>query len=165
MPKQQASSSKKTMDYQLKGKDREHFLKRCLRSIKSWGLKMPAGEVLVSDFGLAEFENTGLIEFWVANEQKAGYCGKFLFVFEGQSCPAHRHDIKHETFYVLKGSVEMISGGKRRILNEGAVHVMPAGATHSFNGRTDALMLEVSMPCLLKDNFFDDKRIGVNGVI
>ncbi len=64
---------------------------------------MPPGEPLVLDFGLGRFDEIGEIEFWVANEETHGYCGKFLFVADGQTCPYHRHDRKHETFFVLKG--------------------------------------------------------------
>ena len=38
-----------------------------------------------------EFDRVGLIEFWIANEKEAGYCGKYLFAFDGQQCPAHSH--------------------------------------------------------------------------
>ncbi len=60
---------------------------------------MPPHEPLVSDFGLGDFYETGLIEYWVANEIQAGYCGKLLFVFGGQTCPMHWHKRKHETFF------------------------------------------------------------------
>ena len=160
-----ASSSDKTMQFQARGADRERYLDACLERIAQWGLKMPEREVLLLDFGLGEFQKTGLVEFWVANEDEAGYCGKFLFVFDGQTCPAHRHNVKHETFYVVKGSVEMVSGAVARILNEGDVHVVCRGTVHSFTGRGDALLLEVSTPCLLADNVFEDKRVGDDGVI
>jgi hypothetical protein len=37
---------------------------------------MPAVTPIVFHFGLGEFERWGLIEFWVANDTHAGYCGK-----------------------------------------------------------------------------------------
>jgi len=165
MSKGEASSSQRTMDYQLRGPMRGHYLQKCLDRIKSWGLTMPTVEVLLLDFGLKEFERTGLAEFWVANEVRAGYCGKFLFVFDGQTCPTHLHHVKKETFFVVKGAVEMVSGGTRRPLKEGDVHVVEPGTAHSFTGRGDALLLEVSMPCMLRDSIFADMRIGADGVI
>jgi N-acetylneuraminate synthase len=117
------------------------------------------------DFGLGRFDEIGEIEYWVANEEGAGYCGKFLFVGDGQTCPYHAHDIKHETFFVLKGSVRMVIDGQERLLAEGDTLVMPPGQRHSFTGVGPALLLEVSMPSRRNDNFFENKAIGDEGVI
>lgn len=152
-------------DVELSGRRRKEALEACKRQIAAWGLTMPDVTPLVLDFGVGDFYARGLIEFWVANEKEAGYCGKFLFVFDGQECPRHHHDMKHETFFVIKGSVEMNAGGKVRILKEGDLLVMPPGDKHSFRGIGPALLLEVSQPSLRGDNFFQNKNIGDNGVI
>lgn len=116
-------------------------------------------------FGLNDFRNIGETEFWVANETDYGYCGKFLFVFDGQTCPYHYHRIKHETFFVLKGTIRMKMRDEERIMCEGDLLTMPPGTGHSFTGIGNALILEVSMPSMLRDNFFEDKRIGNGGII
>jgi len=119
----------------------------------------------VLNFGLDEFEQTGLTEFWVANETKAGYCGKFLFLFDGQWCPEHEHRMKHETFYIMRGQVRMIADGKETIMNPGDTFVMAQGVRHKFQGIGPALILEVSQPSVRGGNFFTDKRIGREGVL
>jgi quercetin dioxygenase-like cupin family protein len=43
---------------------------------------------------------------------------------------------------------------------EGDVLVMPPGDVHSFFGMGDALVLEISKPCILSDNIFEDARIA-----
>jgi quercetin dioxygenase-like cupin family protein len=151
--------------YQLLGAERQRALEHCLAAIRGWGLTMPPVQPLVLDFGLGRFAEIGEIEFWVANEEEAGYCGKFLFVADGQTCPYHRHDIKHETFFVMKGAVRMTIDGEPRILSEGDLLVMPPGQRHSFTGAGPALLLEVSMPSRRNDNFFADQGIGAQGVI
>lgn len=151
--------------YELAGREREEALERCGRQLAEWGLTMPQVTPLVCHFGLNAFERYGLIEFWVANEVDAGYCGKFLFVFDGQTCPAHRHSRKHETFFVVKGAVRMLVDGRATIQKEGELVAMPPGTEHSFAGVGPALLLETSSPCLLQDNFFADRRIGEDGVI
>ena len=151
--------------YQVAGEARERALDRCLSVIREWGLTMPEVEPLVLDFGLGRFEEIGEIEFWIANEEESGYCGKFLFVDDGQTCPYHRHIVKHETFYMLKGAVNMVIDGEERILAQGVTLVMPPGQLHSFSGIGPALVLEVSMPSRRNDNFFVDTNIGENGVI
>ncbi len=151
--------------FQVHGMARTEALARCRSIVAGWGLTMPAVEPLVLDFGLGRFGEIGEIEFWVANEEEAGYCGKFLFVADGQTCPYHRHDIKHETFFVMKGRVRMVVDGAERILSEGDLLVMPPGQRHSFTGVGPALLLEVSMPSRRSDNFFADSAIGDYGVI
>jgi mannose-6-phosphate isomerase-like protein (cupin superfamily) len=150
---------------ELQGQEREEALARVRAQIEAWGLVMPAVTPLPLHFGLHQFETTGETEFWVANERELGYCGKFLFVFDGQTCPFHAHRQKHETFFVLKGAVRMRVNEEERILRAGDCLAMPPGSGHSFTGVGPALLLEVSMPSILQDNFFSDQRIGDNGVV
>lgn len=158
---------KATLDFPFQVGDdaRRAVLNRCLDTIRGWGLTMPDVEPLVLDFGLGRFDEIGEIEFWVANEESHGYCGKFLFVSDGQTCPSHRHAQKHETFFVLKGAVRMLIDGQERILRAGEVLAMPPGRQHSFTGLGSALLLEVSMPSVRQDNFFVDHHIGEDGII
>jgi mannose-6-phosphate isomerase-like protein (cupin superfamily) len=147
----------------LSGMARGQALRECQEQLCAWGLVMPPHEPLVSDFGLGDFRTTGLIEYWVANEIEAGYCGKFLFVFAGQTCPMHWHSGKHETFFIVRGTVEMCCGGVVRELRSGDCLAVPPGTPHRFTGRGPALLLEVSKPCLLQDNFFEDPAIPLGG--
>ncbi len=151
--------------FQLTGVERQRALDRCLEIIRGWGLAMPPGNPLVLDFGLGRFSEIGEIEFWVANEESHGYCGKFLFVDDGQTCPLHRHVQKHETFFVVKGRVRMVVDGVEQTLGAGDVLVMAPGQSHLFTGIGPALLLEVSMPSIRHDSFFAEQAIGDGGVI
>jgi N-acetylneuraminate synthase len=151
--------------FQVTGEKRRRALQLCRETIQGWGLTMPDVEPLALDFGLGRFDEIGEIEFWVANEEAFGYCGKFLFVADGQTCPYHKHDQKHETFFVMKGQVRMVIDGEEKVLQEGDTLVMLPGQGHSFTGVGPALLLEVSMPSIRQDNFFADKAIGDAGVI
>jgi mannose-6-phosphate isomerase-like protein (cupin superfamily) len=131
------------------------------KQMQLWGLKMPSVEPLVLDFGLAEYENTGLIECWIANEIEAGYCGKYLFVFDGQTCPLHKHADKHETFFIVKGTIKVKYKDEIIELNEGSVLPVETGNYHSFTGIGPALILEISMPCIVEDNYFDNTNIPI----
>lgn len=46
-------------------------------------------------------------ELWLANEEKENYCGKILYVKPGHSSSMHYHAKKHETFYVLEGTLNV----------------------------------------------------------
>jgi len=152
-------------DVELAGPERDRALSEVRDQIAAWGLTMPDVVPLPLDFGLGRFREIGETEFWVANETEHGYCGKFLFVLDGQTCPHHRHEMKHETFFVLKGSIRMVAGEEERVMRQGDTLVMPPGVAHSFIGMGPALILEVSMPSVRQDNFFDDRAIGDDGVI
>jgi N-acetylneuraminate synthase len=151
--------------FSLEGEERQRAIERCQRVIADWGLTMPDFDPLVLDFGLGRFDEIGEIEYWVANEEQAGYCGKFLFVDDGQTCPYHKHERKHETFFVLRGTVLMRVDDVEHILRQGDTLVMPPGNRHAFTGVGPALILEVSMPSTRGDNFFADQAIGEDGVI
>ena len=152
-------------DVELHGPEREQALQAVREQTASWGLTMPDVPALPLDFGLGRFREIGETEFWVANEEQHGYCGKFLFVFDGQTCPYHYHEVKHETFFVLKGAIRMQVGEQERLMQQGELLTMPPGTGHSFTGAGPALILEVSMPSVRRDNFFEDPDIGDNGVI
>jgi mannose-6-phosphate isomerase-like protein (cupin superfamily) len=154
---------KKAASIAVTGVARRKALCALQTQLKKWKLVMPPYEPLVSDFGLGRFSDTGLIEYWVANEADAGYCGKFLFVFDGQTCPMHWHQHKHETFFIVRGEVDMAFGDSTRRMRPGDCLAVPPGKPHSFTGRGPALLLEVSTPCLVKDNFFEDPSIPIGG--
>lgn len=153
----------KGIDISLKGPAAEAALADFVAQIKAWGLSMPPVEPLVLDFGLGTFGDIGLIEYWIANEVSEGYCGKYLFVFDGQTCPMHRHREKHETFFVVKGAVRMEYDGSIREMHEGGVLPVGQWKYHAFTGMGPALLLEISKPCLIDDNYFADTRIPIGG--
>lgn len=152
-------------DVELKGQEKAEALAAINKQLEAWGVKMPPVEPLCLHFGLDDFYRVGESEFWVANESELGYCGKFLFVFDGQTCPYHSHGMKHETFFVMHGKIRMRMGDGERVMEQGDLLAMPPGVGHSFTGIGPALILEVSMPSILQDNFFEDKNIGNDGVI
>ncbi len=148
---------------ELHGQAREDALGAFYAQMRKWGMAAPDSPPYVLDFGLGAFDRTGLIECWIANEIEGGYCGKMLFVFDGQTCPMHYHEHKLETFHVLQGKVGMIHEGRELILRQGDILRMDVRSRHSFTGIGPALLLEVSKPCIVSDNFFDDTRIPVGG--
>jgi mannose-6-phosphate isomerase-like protein (cupin superfamily) len=153
----------KGIDISIKGPATEAALAEFAGQMKTWRLTMPPVEPLVLDFGLGDFRDVGLIEYWIANEIDEGYCGKYLFVFDGQTCPMHRHEEKHETFFIVKGTVRMEYDGDVREMHEGDVLPVDQWKYHSFTGVGPALLLEISKPCVIDDNYFEDTRIPIGG--
>lgn len=153
----------KGLSISLRGEAAERALRDFRGQAARWQVALPDVAPLVLDFGLGDFARTGLIEYWIANEAGAGYCGKYLFVFDGQSCPRHHHLTKHETFFVVKGRLAVECDGRHLELREGERLPIAPRVPHGFRGAGPALLLELSMPCVVDDNFFEDRRIPIGG--
>jgi mannose-6-phosphate isomerase-like protein (cupin superfamily) len=151
----------KGLDISVRGPVRDDALARFDEQMAAWQIAMPPVEPLVLDFGLGDFEHTGLIEYWIANEVDAGYCGKYLFVFDGQTCPTHHHLHKMETFFLVKGRLTVAMGEQEIQMTPGDVLTVRPGRRHSFTGVGPALLLELSKPCVIEDNVFADEAIPI----
>ena len=153
----------KGLSVSLHGAEAAEAAERARRQVREWGLELPDTDPLVLDFGLGRFDEIGEVEFWIANESEAGYCGKFLFLFEGQICPKHMHKTKLETFFIVKGRVRMEYGGKIITMNPGDTLRVETAVYHTFSGIEPSLVLEVSKPSIIDDNYFADTRISIGG--
>jgi len=154
-----------TLDFEIKGAERDAALANAAAIFTGWGLTMPPCEPLTPHFGLHDFYRIGEIEYWIVNDRVNNYCGKFLFMFDAQRCPLHHHKMKDETFFIVKGVVSMTAGDKTFSMKEGDVFKMLTGTDHTFAAvGGPALVLEVSLPSVQHDNIFADKRIGKDGV-
>src|SRR5690348_11745222 len=111
----------KVLQITAKGPAAEQALAAFRHQLETWRVALPPTQPLVLDFGLGDLNAVGLIECWITNEFEAGYCGKYLFVLDAQTCPTHWHQKKHETFHVLKGRVRVLLDGVAHELDEGDV--------------------------------------------
>lgn len=145
----------------LQGEERAEMLKKIHQTVASWGLKLPDVEPDPLHFGYNDFKETGETEFNINNNVEQGYCGKFMFMFTGQTCPMHHHRIKHETFFIVKGRVEMTLAGKVYLLNQGDRLIVNQKEKHMFTALEDSLILESSKPDLVDDSIFDDQKINL----
>jgi hypothetical protein len=132
------------------------------KQLKSWGVKYhelimgkPHADVFIDDKAINSRDwvhNEDSIqevprkwgkELWIVNCDE--YCSKLLFVPKGAFSEYHYHNKKKETFYCLKGQVELTVSGKDRILDQFSkpVTVMPT-EPHIFTGCSNAILLEIS---------------------
>jgi mannose-6-phosphate isomerase-like protein (cupin superfamily) len=72
----------------------------------------------------------------------------------------HHHRVKHETFFVVKGKIEMELGGKILTMGLGDICVVDQNVHHRFTALENSLVLESSKPDLVEDSIFDDPRIN-----
>ena len=144
----------------LQGEERQRALERIHKVVRSWKLRLPDVTPDPLHFGFNDFYRIGETEFNINNNVQQGYCGKFMFMFKGQTCPMHHHRVKHETFFIVKGRVEMELAGKTFVMNQGDTCIVDQNARHRFTALTDSLILESSKPDLVEDSIFEDPRIN-----
>jgi mannose-6-phosphate isomerase-like protein (cupin superfamily) len=149
------------MQLSLQGVERETALKKILRTVASWGLKLPDVPPDPLHFGYKDFYRIGETEFNINNNVEQGYCGKFMFQFAGQTCPMHHHRKKHETFFIVKGRVKMTLDGKETVMEMGDRMIVDQWKKHTFTALADSLILESSKPDLVDDSIFDDGKINL----
>jgi N-acetylneuraminate synthase len=142
------------------GEDKQRVVEQCRDLFNSWGLTLPDVPACPFHFGLHDFKHMGEVEFDINNNIEEGYCGKFIVIFEGQTCPMHYHRIKHETFYLVKGAVEMEAEGEVLTMKQGDIKIMPQHTKHRFTALESSLILECSKPDIMSDSIFDDPNIS-----
>ena len=94
------------------------------------------------------------------------YCLKKLKMFKGRRCSLQFHKKKHETIYVLKGSLKITFGKnrkklKKKILKKDGTIIIKPGTIHRMEALKNSIYLEASTP-QLKDvvRLLDDyKRV------
>jgi len=128
----------------IAGPQRASALRDFRRQMRRWGYALPKAELRCLDFGRSDFARVGLIEYWIADEAETGYRGRCLFVFRGQACPRHRHWTKHRTFFLVRGCLYVVCGGRRRVLRPGDALALRQGMGYRFTGLEPALLLELS---------------------
>ncbi len=144
----------------LQGEERQRALRRIQRVMRSWKLRLPNVPPDPLHFGFNDFFRIGETEFNINNNVQQGYCGKFMFMFRGQTCPMHHHRVKHETFFIVKGRVAMELADRTFVMNQGDICIVDQEQRHRFTALRDSLILESSKPDLVDDSIFEDPRIN-----
>lgn len=161
-------------------KQAKHFFEQ-----HGWALP-PNPKWDVTDFGLGNFNRTGLLLVNLAEEPE--YCEKLMYAVRNQLTPAHCHQKKKEDIICRKGTLAIrlwkddpladngsaelrvkingeyntiVSGATISLPSGGRVTITP-GLWHAFYPESDECIIgEVSTANDdLHDNFFSDKSIG-----
>ncbi len=134
------------------------------RQLEDAGLTIaPDLKIEIADFGLGRFAREGLGIIVRVNEPE--YCSKWLTLWPGQECPTHFHKLKKETFFVLRGEVEMAADDRPVTLKTGERYTLHPGVRHSFGSTGGAVIEEVSTHDENSDSYFDDPAVVRDPVI
>lgn len=102
-------------------------------------------------------------EDWIINSYEYGYCGKILHFNQGAKFSLHLHRYKHETWYVLKGTLRLnyiLTDSATPVfetIKEGDVIVVPPCHPHQLVADTEADILEVSTLHVETDSYRIEK--------
>ncbi|HYF96264.1 MAG TPA: D-lyxose/D-mannose family sugar isomerase [Symbiobacteriaceae bacterium] len=168
----------------------EAACKEALAYLDRAGIVLSAAEkgaLEVADFGLNEFDRSGLTLLTYINTDR--YCAKELILFPRQTCPEHRHPPipaagspgKRETFRCRYGRVYLYVEGPAAAapacrppaspedaytvwheieLNPGDQYTIPPNTKHWFQGGPEgAVVSEFSSTSLDEADIFSDARV------
>ncbi len=163
----------------------ENAKRRALEALDRAGIALTEAErgaIEVADFGLGDFEKTGLALLTYVNTARC--CAKELVLLPGQTCPEHRHPAfgeyigKEETFRVRAGAVYLYVDGEAAprpacappdgdytvfheiALRPGAQYTLAPDTKHWFQAGPDgAVVSEFSTPSFDDMDIFTDARI------
>lgn len=126
--------------------------------LRSAGVVVPDPErIEIADFGLNEYDSTGLALYVKCNEDE--YCSKWMALEPGQACPAHHHKKKKESFFVISGTVRVRAGNETMTLGPGESCTIQRLIVHEFTSPDGAVIEEVSTHDENSDSYFVDPRI------
>jgi D-lyxose ketol-isomerase len=144
------------------------------------------GQIEIADFGLGQFEQTGLAVLVYVNTDRV--CAKELAMLPGQTCPEHRHPTvtgvpgKEETFRVRWGKMYLYVPGEKTKspqavapvgrekaytvwheieLFPGEQYTLPPNTLHWFQAGPDgAVVSEFSTRSTDENDIFTDEEIA-----
>jgi len=115
-------------------------------------------------YGIESYFKTGAAILNCFNNEE--YCRKLLVLLPMQMHPSHFHRLKHETFIVLYGSLNLTirKDGKSiyKVLKAGDVYAVNREVPHSFSSDDGCIFEEVSTQQFPNDSIYDDKDIMNN---
>ena len=83
-------------------------------------------------------------EIWYAHQER--YAGKLLEIVEGHALSLQKHEVKHETMYLLRGRLEVHLDGTDHQMRPGDCLTIRPGTVHRMEALEDSVLLEVSTP-------------------
>ena len=89
-------------------------------------------------------------ELWIVNDEVNDYCGKILTINPGKGTSLHFHSLKHETFLVTEGTLDIVivdtETAKSQLiqLEEYDSYIIERNVPHRLQSATGCKLLEIS---------------------
>jgi sialic acid synthase SpsE/quercetin dioxygenase-like cupin family protein len=111
-------------------------------------------------YGIDNFRKIGATIVNCINNKE--YCKKIIIVLPNQSHPEHYHNIKHESFMILYGTIIMNLNGTDIECYPGDILTVERGVKHSFRSNEGCIFEEVSTTHVIGDSYYTDNNILKN---
>jgi sialic acid synthase SpsE/mannose-6-phosphate isomerase-like protein (cupin superfamily) len=137
----------------------EEIRDKVLIFVNKSGVQFPKNQILELShhYGLEQYDEFGIAMVTIVNFD---YCKKLLILLPGQKHPAHFHKVKHETFFILHGAVQVsIDRQLPSTLNAGDTLQILPGETHEFWSDSGAIIEELSTKHSPDDSYYLDELI------
>lgn len=110
-------------------------------------------------YGIENIFNFGCLISTIVNNDE--YANKIIVMLPGQSHPEHYHKLKDESFYILKGEIEVIvNKDNKKLLKKGDILRVPRMTLHSFKTNKGCIFEEISTTHYNNDSFYLDNKIS-----
>jgi len=135
------------------------FLKNAILHLKKENIVLPkkAQVSIYHHCGTENFDNTGAVFVNIINRD---YCKSYVVMCAGQHYPIHYHKIKNESFYVLRGELNLSVDGVGYILSPGEMLHVERGSDHSFWTLTGCVFEEISTMYIPNDSVYLEESIA-----
>ena len=110
-------------------------------------------------YGLQNFHKYGATMINVINHS---YCKKLIIMLPGQKHPAQFHKKKEESFFILRGSINLVLDKKKYYLKTGDLKTVKKRQVHFFSTKKGAIIEELSTTSTKSDSYYLDKKIVEN---
>ena len=90
------------------------------------------------------------------------YCKKLIIMLPGQKHPAQFHKKKEESFFILRGSINLVLDKKKYYLKTGDLKTVKKRQVHFFSTKKGAIIEELSTTSTKSDSYYLDKKIVEN---
>ena len=119
--------------------EKTNIFKNCKIRIKS---TLQKKVILLKNKVIKRVKKNSGEEIWLKNDKD--YCMKILIVKEGYQGSTHKHVLKAESFFIVKGWLKLEMKGKTLFLNPGDWVHIPRNTYHRMTGLTHTEILECS---------------------
>lgn len=147
---------------------KDHYSQQALSYFEKAGIVLTPEEknhIEFADFGLGEFDQTGLILITYVNTARV--CAKEMILLPGQTCPEHRHPSigsesgKEETFRCRYGLIYLYVAGTPT----DSPHTAPPGGREAYYTSRHEIVLQPGQQYTIQPDTLHWFQAGPNGAV
>ena len=139
--------------------DRKFIIKdKIIEMINKENIVLPKNVIaeISHHYGIDNFFKKGAILFHIINQE---YCKIVIMMFPNQEYPAHYHNLKDETYFILSGDLTVNYENKKSKLKPGDTITIDKQKIHSFSTENGVVFEEIGTKYIKGDSNYIDQSI------